>query len=469
MDKAEEVLLNVKSPRLYFTGGLEVEISGQLSVFKGATVLVGPNASGKTVFARILEKGRNFRTNNISFNADHYPVVKYIEFNDIHNFAGITESYYQQRYESGMNDETPSISELIGSKCRSAEFLELLKEFNLQGIENKKINFLSSGELRKFLIINALTENPDLLIIDNPYIGLDRPSREILNKALGELKNKGRSFMLIVADKEEAPQFTDRFIYANGMAVSSNERTAEDENYSPFDFSGNSESHDIETVCEMKDCTVNYGKSVILQKLNWKILKGERWSLSGPNGSGKSTLLSLLNADNPKSYSNNLYLWGRKRGTGESIWDIKRHIGYVSPEMMLHFRGMATVLQIVANGLNDTMGLYVKPTEDQIEKAKKWLEHFNISHLSDRLYSTLSAGERQLVMVARSFIKEPLLLILDEPMHALDRKNRMMVQKTLEDFLNCHPDSTLIMVTHNPEELPSSINRHLKLKSRFEH
>ena len=458
-----DYLLKVKSKKLFYTGDRIIEIESDLKIYRGITILSGENGSGKSTFAKILEKGRNFRTNRIEGKDGCYPKIKCIEFHDIHSLPGVSVEYYQQRYEQTMNDDIATIEEILGEKVKGELFFSLCESFKLIDSLKKKINFLSSGELRKLLIINAFLDLPDLLILDNPYIGLDKPSRETLNEVLIKLKEFGKSIMLIIQDKEEAPEFADNYIYASSLRISEYEEEKEDEPYRSFDFKKSDKEGEPQMICKLKDCEIKYDNITILTDLNWEIKEGDRWSLSGPNGSGKSTILSILNADNPKGYCSNLYLFGRKRGSGESIWDIKRRIGYVSPEMQLHFHGSGTVLELVANGLNDTVGMYIKPTEEQKQKAKEWLDHFNISGLANKNFHNLSSGERQLVLIARSFIKEPKLLILDEPMHALSKENKKLVLKTIEDFLESHKDSAFIMVTHNPENLPESINHHLKL------
>lgn len=456
-------LLRIESSCLFYTGNLKITLPPEgLKILKGITLLYGRNGSGKTVFAKILEKGRNFRTNRIISCNGKELRIKRVEFNDIHSLPGVSIGYYQQRYESGMNDEIPSVGEVLGDKIKNRNFRELCMEFNLTEIENKKLNHLSSGELRKLLIINSLVDLPDLLILDNPYIGLDKESKDVLDRTLLSLKKKGQSLMLLIPDKEEAPDFIDYELEIVEGKIGESKSYEISDNYKPFKFT-RKEMDFSENVCELKNCIINYGDIRIIENFNWTIKRGERWSLSGRNGSGKSTLLSLLNADNPKSYCNEIYLFGRKRGTGESIWEIKKKIGYVSPEMQLHFHSSDTVLKIIANGLNDTVGNYVKPTKAQESKALEWMTHFNIIHLEDRGFQSLSSGERQIVLIARSFIKEPELLILDEPMHALDKWNREIVIRTIEDYLSFHKKSAFIMVTHNPRFLPPSVNNAKKL------
>ena len=209
-------------------------------------------------------------------------------------------------------------------------------------------------------------------------------------------------------------------------------------------------------VIKMQNVSIRYGERTILKDLNWTVHNGERWALSGQNGSGKSTLLSLVCADNPQSYACDITLFDHPRGTGESIWDIKRHIGYVSPEMHRSYQRDLPAIRIVASGLKDSVGLYVKPNEEEYAICKWWLNIFGMEDKCDQPFLKLSSGEQRLVLLARAFVKDPQLLILDEPLHGLDLWNRRLVKDVIEIFCQ-RRNKTMIMVTHYEEELPNVI------------
>lgn len=216
-------------------------------------------------------------------------------------------------------------------------------------------------------------------------------------------------------------------------------------------------------VIDLHRVSIRYGTRMILEDLDWTVLDGERWALSGENGAGKSTLLSLVCADNPQSYACDIALFGRRRGSGESIWEIKKHIGYVSPEMHRAYRKNLPAIAIVASGLHDSIGLYRRMRSEDVAQCLWWMDIFGISDLCERDFMQLSSGEQRLVLLARAFVKDPELLILDEPLHGLDLKNRRMVKDIIEAFcLRRH--KTLVMVTHYEEELPSVIDHRLCLK-----
>jgi molybdate transport system ATP-binding protein len=201
---------------------------------------------------------------------------------------------------------------------------------------------------------------------------------------------------------------------------------------------------------------------VLYGGLSWTVRRGEHWALQGRNGSGKSTLLSLICADHPAAYACDISLFGRRRGTGESIWEIKKHIGFVSPEFHRAYKENRPAIDIVASGLHDSVGLYKRPRPDQVETCLFWMRVFGIEHLRDRMFLTLSSGEQRLCLLARAFVKDPALLILDEPLHGLDTYRRHLVRDVIDTFCR-RPDKTLIMVSHYEEELPANITHRLVL------
>ena len=189
---------------------------------------------------------------------------------------------------------------------------------------------------------------------------------------------------------------------------------------------------------------------------------GELVGVVGANGSGKSTLLSLICADNPQGYACDIRLFGHRRGSGESIWEIKRHIGYVSPELHRAYRMNIPAIDLVASGLHDTIGLYVRTSDGDRARCRFWMEIMGIGHLAERPFLQLSSGEQRLCLLARAFVKDPELLILDEPLHGLDDEYRERVREIVTLFCQ-RRHKTLIMVTHYPDELPPCITHHLDL------
>ena len=440
-------------------------------IISGVTAVIGNNGCGKTTFGTILEKGRYAYGNRLLFPADGL-TVKMLSFTDIHSLSNMETQYFAQRMESTANDYVPTVATILGSKVDTPDFHLLSEKLGLKDVADKKINYLSSGELRKLIIINALLAKPGLLILDNPYIGLDAPSRVELNSMLEELKNEGISIVLLVCDATDIPDFTDAVISLEDRVISplksleefrdamkSSEGNEQTENIQipprPHTY-----DKDYQIAFEIRNGHVKYGDRQILHDVDWKIAKGEKWALTGPNGCGKSLLLSMVCADNPQGYANDITLFDRKRGSGESIWEIKDNIGYVSPEMQLFFKSNSNVREIVMQGLRNSLNRYAKPTPGELSEADSWLDLLGISHLSERKFSELSAGEQRLVLVARAMIRQPELLVLDEPLHGLDAPSKLRVRNLIDQMVERNGTS-LIFVTHYKAEIPSSVT-HIK-------
>lgn len=476
-----ETLLKVASETLQYSGVTLRDTKG-ITIIKGKTyAVIGENGAGKTILGKIIEKGWNIPANAIRGNKKT-PKIKSIEFSDIHSLTGCKDSYYQQRWESSANDNIPTVKELISGKISEDLWKYLTEKLSLYDILNKKINFLSSGELRKFLLINLFNETPDILIIDNPYIGLDSNSREVFNSLISSLSEAGVTLMLLLCNPSDIPSYTDYIIPVKNRGILPFIDTSDfcdisilrQKLHELFTLKDNLHlmplkqniPADYDNAFEIKDCTVKYGRDIILNNISWKVKTNEHWALLGENGSGKSTLLSLIYADNPQGYCNDITIFGRKRGTGESIWDIKRRIGYISPEMHLYFNNGEDTLTIVASGLHDNIGCFRKITEEQNGIAAHWMKIMSLEHLIGRRFNTLSSGEQRLILLARTFIKNAPLLILDEPLHGLDAANKKMVTGII-DYLTSQEGMSMIYVTHYTDEIPKCVTRQMKLTKQY--
>jgi molybdate transport system ATP-binding protein len=212
----------------------------------------------------------------------------------------------------------------------------------------------------------------------------------------------------------------------------------------------------------MIDTTIRYGEHTILQNINWTVRKGERWNVSGPNGAGKSTLLSLITADNPQAYANEIWLFDKRRGTGETIWDIKKKIGFVSPELHLYFDTGATAASVIASGFFDTIGLFRTLNQEQDAAVENWLQLLALQPFRNRRLAQLSTGQQRMVLLARALIKNPPLLILDEPCQGLDEQQTTQLREIVTTLCETF-GTTLIYVSHYQQELPACIDHWLKL------
>lgn len=445
--------------------------------------IVGPNGGGKTLLVDTLtgrypllnkEVYYDFSSSDSLLVSDN---IKYITFRDSYGEADSTY-YYQQRWNSHDVDDTPVVRDLL-PESKNEKLTQILYElFGISEMLDKHVILLSSGELRKFQITKVLLSNPRILIMDNPFIGLDPKTRTLLHGVLEQLVRRTYLQVILVLSKtDDIPDFITHVIQVSGR-ICGNKMTLRDYRTSQREIPSHVLSKEKRQsllnlpcedkiypnpcVIELTKVSVRYGNRTILKDLDWTVQRGEKWALSGDNGAGKSTLLSLVCADNPQSYACDISLFGHKRGSGESIWDIKKHIGYVSPEMHRSYLKNLPAIDIVASGLHDSIGLYKKIKDVDRYRCEWWMDLLGIIDLKDRSFLQLSSGEQRMVLLARAFVKDPELLILDEPFHGLDLYNRRLVKDIIETFCQ-RPLKTLVMVTHYKEELPECIDHTLFL------
>lgn len=453
-----------------------------LELLKGEQVaIVGENGAGKSRLVDMLIDRYPLHCGSLEYDfspspwKEAYMNIKHISFRDTFGSAD-TNYYYQQRWNSTDLDEVMLVKDLLGSYEESDFQRQLFELFHVEEMLEKPIILLSSGEMRKFQLTKMLLTHPRILILDNPYIGLDAATRDQLTELLMHLAEQGIQLILVMSMMDSVPDFISHVVVVKDMKIAS--KMTLDEYRKWFDEElGKRHDKDVELpncqcssfiapsteIVRLNKVSIRYGTRTILKDLDWVVRKGEKWALGGENGCGKSTLLSIICADNPQSYACDVSLFGRKRGTGESIWDIKKHIGYVSPEMHRAYLKDLPAIDIVASGLHDSIGLYVRPKPEQREVCLQWMETFDIVHLADRPFLHMSDGEQRLVLLARAFVKDPELLILDEPLHGLDTFNRRKVKRIINAFC-ARPDKTLMMVSHFESELPSCIDHRLQLK-----
>ena len=400
--------------------------------------IIGKNGSGKSSLAEKICSQR-------------YLEGKVVSFNSIYSIADFRKMYYQQRFNHTETDHSLFVADFF-LPSEKEQMQSSILPFNIEKLMTRRIIQLSSGELRKLLVIKVLLEKPKLLIFDNPFIGLDIDSRKQLDESFHFLKKNNIQLIFLVPSKSDIPTATDCVMelppHLSNLSAS-NPITV---NWDLFPQSPN----ESDVVMKMEDIEISYNQRIIASGVNWEVKRGEKWALLGTNGSGKSTLLSYIFADNPQAYSKNLTLFDRKRGTGESIWDIKKRIGFTSSEMHLYYRKNVNCLQVIASGFFDSIGLYRKCTDEQTNLADYLLDLLQIKHLRERSFIKISSGEQRLILFARSLVKNPELLILDEPFHGLDDENKQRCLQIVESY-GKQANKSLIFVTHQQEEIPENV------------
>ncbi|MCR4920717.1 MAG: ATP-binding cassette domain-containing protein [Bacteroidaceae bacterium] len=471
-----------------------------LEICEGEQVaIVGANAAGKSRLVEVLLGHYPLLRQEVEYDfgpAERRLVsenVKYVSFRDSYGEQDTTY-YYQQRWnQHDIADDMPTVREALGlsggQSLASGEgdfaAIESLDILHNDSLLDKHLVTLSSGEMRKFQLTRALLHRPRILILDNPFIGLDADTRRQLGEVLAHLAcETAITLILVLSRPEEIPAFVSHILPVEGVCLLP--KVTREEYLKDMKTESDTASyrealewimrlpaktltaesfypHQGGEILRFNHVSIRYGERTILRNLDWTVNEGERWALSGANGSGKSTLLSLVCADNPQAYACDIRLFGHRRGSGESIWDIKRHIGYVSPEMHRAYMKNLPAIDIVASGLSDSVGLYKRPRPAEREVCLGWMRVFGIDHLADRAFLRLSSGEQRLCLLARAFVKDPELLILDEPLHGLDPANRARAKAVIETFCR-RPQKTLVMVSHYEDELPSCITHRLRLQ-----
>ncbi len=415
--------------------------------------VIGNNGSGKTLLGKLLSEPVTGES------------VGYISFEKVEELLE----------EERKNDDT-DFMDMEDPGTLVKDFLANTHSiFDLDSIRDRGLKYLSTGELVKVLIIKELENSPDYLILDEPYDGLDIESQSLLYNLIGELIKTSTTVILILnREKDIHPGITDiAFIHENRVILTGNrEEILNSESFNGIrHFSGNlptklpglNKSNNInELLVDFKNVSISFSDIKVLKDITWKVKSTEHNKIIGPNGCGKSTLLKIISADNHQSYGQDITLFGMKRGTGESIWDIKQHIGLVSSTLQKDYRVSISILSVVISGFYDSIGLYTDPTPIQISEAKEWLSIIGLEDRQSVSFKELSYGEQRLVLIIRAMVKHPKILILDEPCLGLDQVNRELILMLL-DSIATKGETTLLYVSHRKEDFIPSIKRELHL------
>jgi molybdate transport system ATP-binding protein len=364
----------------------------------------------------------------------------------------ISEPFVELKGKNGVLFSTFTLEQFIREEA-------IHDDFSLSGEQKRSIRTFSNGEQKKALLDYLLSKNPDFLILDNAFDMLDVDSQKVLKNRLLEI-SKQTSILQIFKRKDNLLPFIQYAIeFENEKVIFSGTIQEHFQKYNKNNFLKQIESlppaaNKLELpdnpLIEFKNVSVQYGDKQILNRINWEITNGDFWQLKGPNGSGKTTLLTMITGDNPKAYGQDLTLFGRKKGSGESIWDIKKKIGYVTPSMTTLFRGWNSVEKMVVSGLVDSIGLYQKPTDYQKHLAGKWIDLIGLKNEKHTRFMNLTEGQQCMVLIARAMIKHPPLLILDEPAHGLDDENALILT-LLVNKIAAEGQTTIIYVSHRKE------------------
>lgn len=444
----------------------------QLTIEAGQCwAFVGGNGSGKTALARAL-------CGELSLRSGQQPPQFGARRVSFEQQQQLTETEWQSRNTDMLGEEEEAgftVASLMLEAGSEEAARAALRLFDIERLWDRPYRFLSSGEGRKLLLAQALVDAPPMLVLDEPFDGLDVRSRQELMARLDALVAAGQSLVLIVNRFDEIPAaathlglLSEQRLIVAGVReqVMASREVRQLVAVQEHPISALPAAIDAVVALDgpkviLKQLRIAYGDQVIIDGLDWTIAPGEQWQITGPNGAGKSTLLSVITGDHPQSYANDVTLFGRRRGSGESIWEIKRNIGIVSPALHLDYRVSCSVRTVILSGFYDSIGLYTRPGDRQTDLADEWLALIGLAGQGHQPFHSLSFGQQRLVLIARALVKHPPLLILDEPLQGLDPLNRHLVRSVLSHLIG-HGETQVLFVSHHAEDAPLGLTHKLE-------
>jgi molybdate transport system ATP-binding protein len=425
------------------------------TVHTGETwAIVGASGSGKSTLAQAICGRARVASGEYRHCFRDLADVRFVPFREDSRLFSPDQFYYQQRYEFSQPDDCPTVREYLVANQPQAEakLAEVIDRFALTPLLNQPLLQLSNGQTRRTRLARGILAQPALLILDEPFTGLDTASQQEWSATLADIQRAGPP-LLIVTRKDRVPSWVAHTLDLS-PAVSEHGNT-ETVAQKPHIVDA-----DAPAVIEMRNVSVRHAGKTILDDIHWTVRRGERWAVLGPNGSGKTTLLSLICGDHPQVFANDVRVCGQRRGHGETIWDVKRRVGHVSPELHQYFPRMLPAGPAAATGFHDHLTPQPQSPEQQ-SILRRYFDRFQLTQLYDRPWWQLSTGQQRAILFVRAILKTPEILILDEPFQGMDLEQIQRFQHWLEHDLL--PTQTLLFVTHNPEELPRQITHELRL------
>lgn len=446
--------------------------------------IVGGNGAGKSALAEMItdrlrpQRGSLTRATDIDINDD----IVHLSFKLQRELIDHDIRFDDSELRADANDIGTTVRQIVLRKqTADAHFEQIAKQCHIEHILDRGIRFVSTGESRKTLLARALFQQPRMLILDNPFEGLDKSAQAELLALINHLLESEIKLLLLLKQASEVPvNISHVMVLEQGSIKSQGGRDSvladlpqtqqpppltNAELPAPIPRSYHLDRS--QALIELRDVHVSYGDQAILKHINWRLDWGQHCCICGPNGAGKSTLLSLLCGDNHKAYGQDIRLFGRRRGDGESIWELKQKFGIVSTQLQLNHIGRTRVAELIASGLYDSVGLYKQCSGADRKIALQWLRLMDLQHIATQFFNQLSFGQQRLAMLARAMVKSPPILILDEPCIGLDLEHRQLVL-ALVDKIAARGDCHILYVSHTEDEVPACINQRLVLSKDTE-
>ena len=442
---------------------------------------LGPNGAGKTSLARVicgqatrytgqLDKGATLRQGGIA----------YVSFEEARALCQRDQKRDDSEFRADAKDPGTTVRDLLqGAHAPAAEFNQWVQRLGIGHILDRGLRFISTGEMRKTLLVAAILTHPALLVLDNPLDGLDRATQEEMARIIDQILASETRLLLLCRQAQDIPQgISHVLVLGDGEVVAHGVREAvlSDTGVKallqpplpelaalpqpaprPYALPAD------RPLLALGGVNVRYGELTVLDNVNWVFDRGQHCCVAGPNGCGKTTLLSLVTGDNHKAYGQDITLFGTRRGSGESIWDIKQKYGQVDTQLHLNFARGMRVIEVVVSGFFDTVGLYDDWGDAQRDAAGQWLAALGLGAFEREQFDALSFGLQRMVLLARAMVKSPMILLLDEPTLGLDGHHRRLILRAI-DHIAANSDTQVIFVSHSAGEMPACINQLLRFE-----
>jgi molybdate transport system ATP-binding protein len=442
---------------------------------------LGPNGSGKTSLARVISRqathfsGQLQRSSELAARG-----VAYVCFEEAKALCERDKKMDDSEHRADASDPGTTVqAAILGGEEPDDRFQHWAERLHISHILHRGLRFISTGEMRKTLLIRAILNDPALLILDSPLDGLDRTSQEEMRQIIDELLGSSMTVLLLCRQLQDIPDgVTHLMVLDDGEIVASGNRASVLANTTvatlmnppmaplgqlppaaerPYSLPQTGPLLELHKVC------VSYSDQQILRDVNWTLGRDNHCCVSGPNGCGKTTLLSLVTGDNHKAYGQDITLFGIRRGSGESVWDIKQKYGQLDTQLHLNFARGMRVVEVVVSGFFDTVGLFDDWGDAQRDNAVQWLDALGLAQYRAESFDALSFGLQRMVLLARAMVKSPVILLLDEPTLGLDGHHRTLILRAI-DHIAANSDTRIIFVSHSAGETPACINQHLSFE-----
>jgi len=440
---------------------------------------LGPNGAGKTSLAKVIShQASHFSGEFLECAQLQSQGVAFVCFEQAKALCDRDKKLDDSEFRADASDPGTTVqSAILGGREPDADFRHWVERLGIGHILRRGLRFISTGEMRKTLLIKAILSQPALLILDSPLDGLDRKSQQEMRNIIDELVHSPVSVLMLCRQVDDIPPgITHLLVLAQGevFACGTRENVLADPMVDslmnppmpalaplptpaprPYDLPA------ATPLLELRDVCVRYGDLTVLDNVNWVFGRDHHCCVSGPNGCGKTTLLSLVTGDNHKAYGQDITLFGIRRGSGESIWDIKQKYGQLDTQLHLNFvRGMR-VVEVVVSGFFDTIGLFDDWGDAQRDIAGQWLAALGLAQYAQEGFDALSFGLQRMVLLARAMVKSPIILLLDEPTVGLDGHHRSLLLRAI-DHIAANSDTRIIFVSHSAGDTPDCINQYLE-------